>query len=106
MLLDHGHSDVVIFEATNETGGKAKTFWYQDVMHSMGACYTVFTYERVLAMAERYFVKNVLVGGRERANNDTLGWAVANGYALSRLEAGHDFFQLWRAGEGIIKVYI
>jgi hypothetical protein len=89
MLLDRGHTDVVIFEATNETGGKAKTFWHEDVPHSMGACYTAPTYERVLAMAERYFVKNVLVGGRSMPNRDPLGWAIRNGYALSRPEAGN-----------------
>lgn len=86
MLLDRGHKDVVIFEASNRTGGKAKTFWHEDIPHSMGACYTTYTYNRVLSMADRYYIKNVLVGARS-TNRDFLSWAVRNGYASSMLEA-------------------
>lgn len=100
ILVDRGYKDVTVYESANVTGGKASTFWHEDVPHSMGACYTTGRYNRVLQMAERYYVKPVKVDTSNR-RSDILNWAVSNGYAVNITVARDDIAQAIEKYENI-----
>ncbi|XP_069119209.1 uncharacterized protein [Argopecten irradians] len=53
-LKEEGYSNVVVFEAEEEVGGKSRTLTYRDTPHEMGTCYTQADYTELYRLLDKY----------------------------------------------------